>query len=46
MQQVDGGGNLGPVWITGDKLGLKKSVEASINLSDLTSWESPTAKDT
>ena len=38
-------GNLGPVWVTGDKLGLKKNVEASINLSDLTSWEFPTAKD-
>ena len=39
-------GNLGPVWITGDKLGLTKRVEASINMSDLTSWEFPTAKDT
>ena len=39
-------GNLGPVWVTGDKLGLKKNVEASINLSDLTSWDFPTAKDT
>ena len=39
-------GNLGPVWITGDKHGLQKNVEASTNLSDLTSWDFPTAKDT
>ena len=40
-------GDLGPVWITGDKLGLgNKRMEASIDLSDLASWDFPTAEDT
>ena len=39
-------GDLGPVWISGEKLGLTKAVEASIDMSDLTSWEFPTAEDT
>ena len=40
-------GDLGPVWINGDKLGLgDKKMEASIDLSDLASWGFPTAEDT
>ena len=40
-------GDLGPVWITGDKLGLgNKRMEASIDMSDLASWDFPTAEDT
>ena len=38
-------GNLGPVWVTGDKLGLPKSVEVSIDMSNLADWEFPTDGD-
>ena len=39
-------GNLGPVWVSGEKLGLSKAVEASIDMSNLTDWEFPTDGDT
>ena len=38
-------GNLGPLAIRGDKLGLKKSVEVTIDLSKLASWTFPTEAD-
>ena len=39
-------GNLGPVWVSGEKLGLSKAVEASIDMSNLADWEFPTDGDT